>query len=1653
MPLKDWIRKQIEKRRPVEDRVRHDVPPVARTPSGLGITYAPGDPVQFNAADGSGRSHALIDQRYRELQPGKFTVADGTEGTAVAVGERDLGAGDGEMTRVVMVRLEGGKVWGFAPEDVMNMVEKEQRVWPGHKPQGRVHYSDLRPSGITIISAEDLAGPDESTDFKAGDKVRLGNGDLGKVVKQLREQEQAGRSPFLIETIESLNDNTVGTRQVVPASALKHAQLKKVIPPLALATGMGALPVSELGNDPAPAIERPKVEVSGPTFVDESEIDMPLPLGDDPAPEFAPPKTPVEKSWPEIPKSEISYTHPKDRPVMEPGMMFDPDTSKMHRIPKKKLPKAKDKGTYVPKPKKRRKGTVVTAQDLTDELGDIQESLEGIQENVPPTEVKTPTETRPTPGTTTVTAFQLDPSVFDWASTPLQPGKTYTTEQQGPTLESTLTDATEAPGVQPVPTVVEESDLDDVADPPAPKGHDVKLNRDGYQRYKGEFEDVKFKVKLVEKVDKGTYKGNQRQRRTKLWVVTVDGKEVGDAPSLREAKDLIKDTVRQKAKKAKSNVVEIPVSAVMMDWEPTTPYKHRALDGFKSGGEIPPVTVVKRSDGQLEAIHNRHILWAARELGLDSVKAIFKEAVLLVTAEDEEPVVELDWRGVPLAIEYRAGDTREGYDGEVTVPAHYGYFPGTEARDGDAVDFLLGDTPNDDVYIIAQELPEADNEVVGQFKVMLDFADREAAEAAFQVMWPDLLGEVLTVSAEVFIEEGLDQLDVGNDVTAELSRDNADLTEVFHGGRERITEIDSERLQERDAGFYGEGFYVSDSAEYAKKWYGPVVTSFSVDPGARILLASVDMSAAREDLVGAVLSLLEARLGERGVEGDFEEQRALLEENQIEWVHLVDEFAEQEGYDIVIYNSNEIVVKNPDVLTVNRTGSQQVAWRHGKILDRPTIVTARDLEARKKENKEDGESVGIFLRVPEGLAERWPTERGGDNDSPPHFTLLFVGEVPGERQQELMKLVEDVARDHPPFPVKLANGVEWFTSFDEDLENREIAHKAPDGPSTDLMESLHNDLKRALEENDFEIRHYPGGFKAHSTLRYCPTREYDGEVPEGGWTADEIEVWGWEEDISFPLQGDSPAEFQVAAKTIRPPEATPGIYYHGTSVEKVPRILSEGLRAGSGAEFAPAVANDPELADEPAVYLTTWLNQAVRYGIGLAKDQEPAVIEVRLDPSELREDRMDDPTKMRWQNQRNPWKPGGKMLKDQIPLTQFYYPGDIPPERIVAVHVPGIGEDLPTPSLAGETLEGYEHARQLYFKLKQLKDYGNEDLSLGFTVSDLAESAAEEIAELGLDVNEYAWNDWEELEDDPAELDRIINELHHALFDPEGVGYAQLEDGGSLVRLTPEQYQSQAKVAERPGKGPGKRVPKWIAPGSPVPDQYLPEQTGDDDLIDASRWGEVGPQTLAGYLEEPWGAEFWQWAEKTPAGQQWAKGPAAYEFVVELLERYGNSVLSAGGLPKPSGLAHCERCNEMTVRGEPCWNCGGMPGERFVTSRKRPKKRRKKRVTQPTWYRAPGESVAFTANYDIPNAVEIQLKPGARVLSMSESGLRRTASADAALVQAVADQAEAIKMLVANLEQLRAKNTGDYDAIATEDRLIVLNPEVVRETPTRSRWL
>jgi hypothetical protein len=163
-------------------------------------------------------------------------------------------------------------------------------------------------------------------------------------------------------------------------------------------------------------------------------------------------------------------------------------------------------------------------------------------------------------------------------------------------------------------------------------------------------------------------------------------------------------------------------------------------------------------------------------------------------------------------------------------------------------------------------------------------------------------------------------------------RTGKEIGAVYHGGKTTVGEVDPSKLQQRDAGFYGPGFYVTKNEQYAKT-YGSKVSQKTFNPDAKILdvgtihpgyeqkvnpelqkeieatqrayLAGLPKAQKNPNLVNDYLELIDPKSKSFDLHS---------------WVEAVNRHAEQKGYDAIRFSDGEIVVKNPKALATDLSG-------------------------------------------------------------------------------------------------------------------------------------------------------------------------------------------------------------------------------------------------------------------------------------------------------------------------------------------------------------------------------------------------------------------------------------------------------------------------------------------------------------------------------------------------------------------------------------------------------------------------------------------------------------------------------------------------------------------------------------------------------------
>jgi hypothetical protein len=320
-------------------------------------------------------------------------------------------------------------------------------------------------------------------------------------------------------------------------------------------------------------------------------------------------------------------------------------------------------------------------------------------------------------------------------------------------------------------------------------------------------------------------------------------------------------------------------------------------------------------------------------------------------------------------------------------------------------------------------------------------------------------------------------------------------TEEYYQQHEEAPAMDESPVTPDEALALGPEAYEFDPAKFARRVV--VTAQEAVEPGAQ--------SMAQQNQIGH-LSLRNQQLYERAMAaGGQEVQPGTISLQNFGWVWHPSLFGQ---------------VKDPVRYSAIL---DEVEKRVVQFEQRRARVSAAEIArvGYLRDGKMPGEKAVVVMRVPSALARMFPPELTDEN-GPPHFTMAYIPGPHSELdQQEILDVVESVARGTPPIPVELEKGVSWFTTDNEEKTNREIAHKTVHPETAERMAAVHWALIEGLEARGFKpaVR---DEFKVHSTLAYCPERKYSGPVPEGGWTADALEVWGWPDTHGFELTGERP---------------------------------------------------------------------------------------------------------------------------------------------------------------------------------------------------------------------------------------------------------------------------------------------------------------------------------------------------------------------------------------------------------------------------------------------------------------------------------------------------------------------------------------------------
>ena len=164
-----------------------------------------------------------------------------------------------------------------------------------------------------------------------------------------------------------------------------------------------------------------------------------------------------------------------------------------------------------------------------------------------------------------------------------------------------------------------------------------------------------------------------------------------------------------------------------------------------------------------------------------------------------------------------------------------------------------------------------------------------------------------------------------------------------------------------------------------------------------------------------------------------------------------------------------------------------------------------------------GTSVGVFIPLPEELAQQFPSLE--QDPSPPHVTFLYVGNVKG-KEDLFGNVVRDFfAKERGPILARLS-GVDYFTTQEGRVAYTRVHF------STD-MGAMRDRLSSRLEDEGFVVEsRFPLAYSPHVTLEYSkdPDFKWRGVVPEGSWAFRTVAVWGLSKVSEIPLGPETTSE-------------------------------------------------------------------------------------------------------------------------------------------------------------------------------------------------------------------------------------------------------------------------------------------------------------------------------------------------------------------------------------------------------------------------------------------------------------------------------------------------------------------------------------------------
>jgi len=183
-------------------------------------------------------------------------------------------------------------------------------------------------------------------------------------------------------------------------------------------------------------------------------------------------------------------------------------------------------------------------------------------------------------------------------------------------------------------------------------------------------------------------------------------------------------------------------------------------------------------------------------------------------------------------------------------------------------------------------------------------------------------------------------------------------------------------------------------------------------------------------------------------------------------------------------------------------------------LDIPLRLIAEDLNISPQYfmscfMEDENKHVGLFVPIPKKFHGQFHKGREKEDDSPPHITLLYIGDADSEDEETIHSIAKEVIENTKPFTAKFGDYSEFVS------DEHRVAHVQID--SKELC-NLHEKLKKAMRDGGIKVDSTYRIYKPHSTLNYVkPDSSYEGPVPTGEFEITKVGLWGFDKDKDIKL--------------------------------------------------------------------------------------------------------------------------------------------------------------------------------------------------------------------------------------------------------------------------------------------------------------------------------------------------------------------------------------------------------------------------------------------------------------------------------------------------------------------------------------------------------